>query len=329
MPLFHSIFITKFLPDCKIISLDSAFKELTHIIESHSKLFGLDVSALNFECSPNELTEHYIHLMSVKYSWKKSGIIPWQNDRHKIKIYLTKLSKFFAPFNPPWKNTKGDIIIMLRKKPMIYGFFEPPSKRLNQCHDLMISLLEKGIVDLIRIHNQPNSTYINEKTRFTTITQSHWLYINTKILKFKNIRNVLYQVYLSETPSVLYSFAQKIRKVFFTHNLMKYSLEQSKWPCSFEPQCQFFQDSKQIMLEVLNTNKMPNKLWNIFNSKQKTMEYSFEAQAQTMREFVTKCDQILLEAWGNEKFSEMLEPLNVSLDEWLKAGKERKDVAVG
>ena len=38
--------------------------------------------------------------------------------------------------------------------------------------------------------------------------------------------------------------------------------------------------------------------------------------------FLNECDQTLLTAWGKAEFSERLAPMGVSLEQWLKAGKE-------
>ncbi|MDM8563183.1 hypothetical protein QUF54_07505, partial [Candidatus Marithioploca araucensis] len=40
---------------------------------------------------------------------------------------------------------------------------------------------------------------------------------------------------------------------------------------------------------------------------------------RAIKKFLKKHDQLLLEIWGKEEFAERLQPLDISLKEWLKA----------
>lgn len=302
MMIFVSdISLIKFLPDCRETSFVSYIEELSEIMDNECGQTN-DRNLINFPIFIPSLKKKEVY---AKYdTYLRSVTAPTLSKRKlgKQGIYLmdTSFDPGFSIFmeNAETLETEWIIKVTLTKIPTIVISSEPRLYSEEfRCKNFQRKALErelervlaKGVTDIIKL----NGIYLesNDLEKETLLGKPTWIYLEQKIIQIKALHQRYTQEKSQGEPSLVYEFAKQSSVVF------------------------------SLIGDPYVKLKLPD-LWSVFNLEQKTMEYLSTAQNQVMGEFLTKCDQILLEAWGNEKFSEMLEPLNVSLDEWLKAGKD-------
>ncbi len=297
MFFISDIILIKFLPDCSKASFVSYIEQLTDIMNTKS-------GQTNYRSLVNKLP---IFLPSfkkeklyAKYSiYQHSLINPFLN---KWVLMLCDIyphsSHGFAIVMESARGTEGPIDISLTKIPRVIISSRLHSSCDNyRCKNSIRKALEeelergleKGVADIIEL----GGIYLesNGLEKETLLGKPTWIYLREKIRELKVPHQMYTQEKLQGGSSLVYEFAKQSSVVL--------SLIGDPY----------------VKLRLPDLSSVPNL-------EQKTMEDLLAAQNQVIEEFLTKCDQILLDAWENKKFSEMLEPLNVSLDEWLKAGKD-------
>jgi hypothetical protein len=286
------IVLIKFLPDCREASFVSYIEQLTDVMNHKREQNNSSVIFPSFQKSE----------LYAKYrAYKRSLTNPFLNKWILTRFYglYPHSSEGFSIAIEGAKGTEGRIKVSLTQIPTVVISSMPRLSPNNdlRCEKIKITALErelerrleKGVADIIELQG----IYLenNGLEKETRLGKPTWIYLREKIMESK----VPHQMYTQEKsqgePSVVYEFAKQSSVVF------------------------------SLIGDPYVKLKLPHLL-SAPNLEQKTIEDLMEAQNQIMGEFLSKCDKILLDAWGKKKFSEMLEPLNVSLDEWLKAGRD-------
>ena len=288
------VILTKFLPDGNKASFVSYIDLLIDIINTKSG--KTNITKLPTFLPPLIKEELYAKYDVYLRSLTDSSIT--KKKLAKYNIYPSSSHGFYIIMDSA-RGTEGPIYISLTKIPKITisskrhlscNSFRCKSSIRKALEDELVRGLEKGIADIFEL----GGIYLesNGSEKETLLGKPSWIYLHEKILEFK----VLHQLYTQEksqsSPSLVYEFAKQSSVVFLSIGM------------------------PYIKLKLPDLINGPN-----LEIEQKTKEDLYVVRNQIIEEFLIKCDQILLKAWGNEKFSKMLEPLNVSLEEWLKASK--------
>ncbi|HIE01043.1 MAG TPA: hypothetical protein EYP59_12275 [Thiotrichaceae bacterium] len=155
---------------------------------------------------------------------------------------------------------------------------------MKDCYKgLMTTALESGIVDIIK-------DYGFETAEKKTIRgKPNWVYLYQKISQFEVLEHLYRQKRSQDEQSILYDFAQQLERVLSLIN---------------------------PLLKLV----LPDTFTVDLTTTEEEYESLYAENNQIVREFLTLCDQTLLKVWGEQKLSENLVPLGVSLEDWLKAG---------
>ncbi|HEW98757.1 MAG: hypothetical protein DRR16_16640 [Candidatus Parabeggiatoa sp. nov. 3] len=198
--------------------------------------------------------------------------------------WISSLFWSFPSLNAEFNLANFNVVFYLTKIPHLVGYLEPPVAERNRYNSLIKDALSQGIVDESRIE------VVKE---IKILGKLHWVYLQKKISLFKTLSWFQTQEQSScEEPSMVYAFAQQVEEVFLSSS-MDSDIELKQRDIS----------------KSAGLSKIEIKQWDAADKKR-------------FAEFLEKYDQMLLDAWGKEKFSENLIPLGASLDDWLKAGRD-------
>jgi len=209
------------------------------------------------------------------------------------KLNLTKLSEhdlttqrhfhFISWRNPhPLIKEGGGIVLVVVQIPYVIMGFNPPLKERNKCEELRKNVLETGFVDIVKIY-EPNIK-TNKIEEVMLFGQAHWIYLYNKIIKLERLRHKMSnQIKSLGSFSPVYQFAKRSEKIFSS-------------------------------IELYTQLALPY-------SKQSLSEEQLIRYHTDIKNFLQKYDHKLLTAWGGKQFRTYLAPLEVSLEEWLKASK--------
>jgi len=181
------------------------------------------------------------------------------------------------------KNGYCDVEIYLTKIPHILGSLEPPINERELYKELLFTLVTKNLLDCVNINE-----YDAEGAVLGTDTiraKPHWFYLTEKITHFEMLQKMLREERSYGESSRVYEFAQQAGKIL--------SIKDS----NIELTLPDFADLSALENAVANDVPLPG--------------------SEITQEYLKKYDQMLLDAWGKDKFSENLIPLGVCLEEWL------------
>ncbi|MEK8019925.1 MAG: hypothetical protein VSS75_023890 [Candidatus Parabeggiatoa sp.] len=276
-------------------------------------LYDSYVSFIKFlpDCGEDSFTSYTEELIKTTQNWPLDKNVKFEPSRKKAELYEKYLenkypetqnlvNSVFQQSHFPWVSSlfwqyhspgteldlaRFNVIFYMTQVPHFVCFFEPQKDERNRYKKLIIDVLCQGLADEIRFKEATTR-------EITILGKHHWVYLYQKISQFKTLSSLMTQEKSSsDEPSLVYEFAQQVV------NFLQSST------------CPYIELKKRDIIETTDLNKTEINEWD-------------EADKKRFSEFIDKSDQMLLDAWGNNKFSEMLEPLNVSLDEWLKAGRD-------
>jgi hypothetical protein len=167
--------------------------------------------------------------------------------------------------------------------PHLIGKISVPLNEWSNYKSFISELLEKGIADLIEMEEYPEKQF-SSFPKMTITGKEIWIYCHQKICQFDSLISLYKEEKSQGEVSIIYEFVNQAEKLFSNKSYIELILPG--------------------LFDLLKLSKESQDNW--------------EAERyQIIIEFLTKCDQTLLKAWGEKKFSENLAPLGVSLDKWL------------
>jgi hypothetical protein len=234
--------------------------------------------------NPLRIKTEFVHFepSRIRTEFKKGYS---QRSKKSLPSFCCQFWKYPCRNRSCEKRVSFNICFCLTKMPHVFGTLEPPIIQRKQYENLMTEALKNGIFD--GIASQADTPII------TSLGKLNWAYVIGKITEFKTLSWLWSQEKsLCNEPSMVYEFAQQIESIF------------SLLPTITSPYIESQMRDFDLGSEEMELDEM-------------TAEYE-----KKKAEFLDKYDKILLDAWGEKQFSNHLIPLGVSLEQWLKAGKD-------
>jgi hypothetical protein len=209
-----------------------------------------------------------------------------------VKFLPSSEVSFYNNLIKQLKTVKGwnqsQIEFYQTKIPHLMGHLWPSLTEISHYKSSITEVLERGIADFIEVEESPNES-ISIAKELIIQGKKIWIYCDKKIRQFDSLMWLYKQENRQEGPSIIYEFVTQAEKSFSTDPYIELILPGLL---------------TKDLFELLETEELDN----------------CEAEEQKiLGNFLTKCDQILLETWGEKKFRDNLAVLGVSLEEWLKA----------